>query len=928
MPQGTMYQNSTIICVDDDHAVLESFRQVLTPEKDALDSILETKELSDNDHLLDKPTYNLLLASSGEEALNILQEELEAGNRVAAGFFDIRMPGGMDGYETIKRVRQLDPEIYCAVITAYTDRDIGQISQLFQNKHQDHFLYFKKPFSTIELEQTALNLVASWNRKINEQTALKLLDEVKNDWQDVFHTIKDAIIILDRDNNIVRANNAVESLFGTSPISQIGNNYCQLLYQTDIPPSHCPYPKTLKTKAPATNQFHNLLIGKYLEIKTLPRFDNKNRVYGVILIARDITKAITAQKALKKSEERFRNLTEMLPVAVYEMDLNGKITFANKYAFDCFGYNKEDFYKGISGLDLICENDRAMALVNIEKLKNNTYCDSNEYYGQKKNGTTFPTIFNSAMVIHDNKPLGIRGVIIDISEKKNLEQKLLQSQKMEAIGTLAGGIAHDFNNILSAIMGYSELAELKLSENPTVARHLAEILSASERAKELVQQILTFSRKTEQQKQPLQISQIVTEALKLLRSSIPSTINIEQNISSNSFTLADPTQIQQIVMNLCTNAYHAMRETGGTLTVSLTETELISEKTCLAKQMLPGSYSNLVISDTGIGMSNEIKAKIFDPYFTTKGVGEGTGLGLAVVHGVVESHAGRIEVESKPGKGTTFHIFLPVYKGKADISHPQKLDIPLQGNGETIMLVDDEYAILDITREFLETHNYKVECFTDGVQALKSFNLDQTHFDLILTDMTMPLMTGIQLAQKVLDVKPELPIILNTGHNELINREKSLSIGIKEHLEKPIHTDSLLRTVRKVLDNAKLLGLRIMIIDDDHFNIDLATGILRHLGCEVTGLTNSQDALKLFMTDPYKYDIILTDNYMPHMSGIDLVKHILKKRADMPIVLISGDKNTLDTTREQVTRSLEFLSKPYEMDELVYTIVRAISVPN
>ncbi|MCG8632688.1 MAG: PAS domain S-box protein [Desulfobacterales bacterium] len=385
-------------------------------------------------------------------------------------------------------------------------------------------------------------------------------------------------------------------------------------------------------------------------------------------------------------------------------------------------------------------------------------------------------------------------------EKKQLEEQLSRSQKMEALGTLAGGIAHDFNNILSGIFGYSQLAEVSIG-NPEKARnHIRNVVKAAQRATDLVHQILTVSRRSELQKRPLNIAIVVKEAIKLLRSTLPSTISIKDNIESREKVLAEPTQIHQVVMNLCTNAYHAMRGTGGVLTIDLREVENIDHS--LEKGMAPGKYLRLDVRDTGCGMDEKILNKVFDPYFTTKEVGEGTGLGLALVYGIVQEHGGSISARSVPGKGSRFRIYLPVTdkesRGNSGTHDPGAIS----GGTERIMVVDDEKSILFSTRELLEDFGYKVSPFPNGRLAYDAFKQDPSAYDLIITDMTMPLMRGDELSIAVTKIRRDIPVILSTGFSDNISEKRAMEIGIKKYLQKPISYNKLLIHIRDVLDGS------------------------------------------------------------------------------------------------------------------------------
>ncbi len=385
-------------------------------------------------------------------------------------------------------------------------------------------------------------------------------------------------------------------------------------------------------------------------------------------------------------------------------------------------------------------------------------------------------------------------------EKTTLEAQLRQSQKMEAIGTLSGGIAHDFNNILTPILGYAELLTEELPPEGKSANHLQNILQAAERARDLVKQILTFSRQTEHDLQPLNIQLIIKECLKLLRASIPTTIEIRQYIDPRcGAVLADPTQIHQVVMNLCTNAYHAMRETGGILDLSLLPVEINPDDFLTELDLKPGPYVKLKIRDSGHGIEKDVLERIFEPYFTTKKKGEGTGMGLAVVHGIVKSLAGHITATSEVGKGTTFQIYLP---SLAETTRPTEGagQAPLPTGQETIMVVDDEIEIVKLEQSMLEVLGYRVVSFDDSQAAFDAFREKPADVDLVITDMAMPKLTGTQLAQKIKSINPNTPIILCSGYSDIVDEQKAKSIGIREYLMKPISQKNLATLVRTVLD--------------------------------------------------------------------------------------------------------------------------------
>ena len=395
---------------------------------------------------------------------------------------------------------------------------------------------------------------------------------------------------------------------------------------------------------------------------------------------------------------------------------------------------------------------------------------------------------------------GIAHFAKDISEQKKLEFQLMQAQKMEAIGTLAGGIAHDFNNILAAVMGYTELAMMDLPQDTPAYAKLAEVARAGKRARDLVAQILTFSRHSETKREPLEMRSIVKEAMKLLRASLPSTLEIKQEISDQPcWVMADPVQIHQVLMNLCINASHAMRGKAGTLFVSLGPEEIGEPRAALNPELRPGAYVHLGVRDTGHGMEPDVVARIFEPFFTTKQVGEGTGMGLAVVHGIVKNHQGAIEVASVLGQGTVFDLYFPVITEEGEIGGAFG-DLQLSRGTERILLVDDEPALADLGKQVLEALGYQVQAHGDSREAWERFAADPEAFDLVITDLTMPGMTGAELAEKILALRPHLPVILATGYSDILTEDEAMEMGVREYLLKPVSTGRLAEVVRRVLD--------------------------------------------------------------------------------------------------------------------------------
>ena len=502
---------------------------------------------------------------------------------------------------------------------------------------------------------------------------------------------------------------------------------------------------------------------------------------------------------LQESENKYRSMMEAMNDAVYICSPDYKIEYMNpamikKRRQDGIG---ELCFKAIFDLDEKCPWCR------YDEIRNGKSLDF-EVVSPRNN--RFYHVSNAA-IAHSDGTIAMLALLKDTTELRNLEVQLLQAQKMESIGTLAAGISHDFNNILSAIFGYTEIAILNAPVGSTLEKSLKGVLKAGKRARDLVKQILTFSRKSEKEKKPIQMHLIVTEVLKFLRSSLPATIQIQQQIEiGNDTVFADSTQIHQILMNLCTNASHAMMEKGGMLKVSLENMELDSKFTAQYPDITPGSYLKLTVSDTGLGMSPDVLNRIFEPYFTTKEKGSGTGLGMAVVHGIVKSHSGCIKVDSEPGKGSAFYIYLPIIDDKA--RSEKESDKPLLTGNERILFVDDEETLADLGEQLLKKLGYEVVAMTSSVDALELFRTKPDQFDLVITDMTMPKMTGEKLAKELKKIKTDITIILCTGYTSGISKQKIKKMDISAFVMKPFTIQELSIIVRKALDEKQNPQLR------------------------------------------------------------------------------------------------------------------------
>lgn len=649
-------------------------------------------------------------------------------------------------------------------------------------------------------------------------------------------------------------------------------------------------------------------------------------------------------ESVRKSGEQYRLLANNVNDVIWTTDLNFRITYITPSIEKLTGYKIDEIMKmGPEGFLSLNSSRWVYKMLNIEMsniLEGKFQPAIAEMKFIRKDGS--PVIVESTVSIlydRDKKATHIMGITRDITERKKAEAerekmqaRLLQSNKMEAIGSLAGGIAHDFNNILSGIFGYTELALAKLTENDAASGYLQELLLAARRAKGLINQILTLSCQQEHEQKPISIGPIIEEALRLISVSLPVNIAVLSEIKAEpDIVNANSVQIHQIIMNLCTNAVHAMRGSGGILTVKLENADLSPLLAANYSELSGGPYLRLEVSDTGHGIPADIIGKIFDPFFTTKGKGEGSGLGLSVVHGIVKSHGGAVYVSSKIKDGTEFEIFLPLSGSVVDkaASHDTS---PLPEGSENILLIDDESVIVNMEKDMLEDLGYDVAARTSSIEALEAFKSQPRLYDLIITDQTMPKMNGAALAKEITDIRRDIPVILCTGFSEQISHARAKSMGITELLLKPITTRDLAETVRRVLDRVKrpdndivvtggqvkaeeFSGKKVLIADDIASNLSLIKRMLAILGCESETASNGEEALKFLKAN--SFDLVLMDINMPVMDGIEATMKIRTElNSTVPVVAITG--KDLESNRETFLEAgiNDFLMKPLSIDGL------------
>ncbi len=619
--------------------------------------------------------------------------------------------------------------------------------------------------------------------------------------ENVFETAGDGIFITDTEGRIIRVNRLGAAMIGYEEGELIGRHMTEITGRPGGDTGSMPPIIEQLLRKGTIEGFETHLVKRDgsaapVEINANILRNSNDAMTGAVCSVRDITERLRAE------EERTRLISavEQASELIVLMGPDGTLQYMNPTISKLTGYSPE---KSV-GTNPFAEGgglyDR-----NYYKEIWDTINRGQMWKGQmtmKKSDGGACEIEMTISPIRDRfgKIISFVSISRDVSNEIKMQQELRQAQKMEAIGTLAGGIAHDFNNILAVVMGYLEMSIEMVDSSSQLYRNLKQVLSAADRAQNLIEQILTFSRQTEQDKKPISISPVIKETIKFLRASLPATITMQQNLTAeNDIVMSDPTQLQQIVMNLCTNAKHAMQETGGVIEISTSEEFLDIEEAIEHSNISPGRYIKLSIRDTGCGMEQSVLDKIFDPFFTTKAPGEGTGLGLSVVHGIIKSYHGSIRAFSTPGKGTRFDLYLPL----VETEKPQAgsdVQEEVHGGTEKILVVDDEQQIVIMMQQMLETLGYSVTARTSSIEALECFQGHPEKYDLVITDQTMPNMTGAELAKRLLAIRPDIPIVLCTGYSEVINEIAAKSLGIREYMLKPIIRADLAKAIRRALE--------------------------------------------------------------------------------------------------------------------------------
>ena len=531
-------------------------------------------------------------------------------------------------------------------------------------------------------------------------------------------------------------------------------------------------------------------------------FDENDNLYQYQSIGLDITESKRVEQALRESEERFREMAELMPQTVFETDAAGKLTFVNRNAFDNFGYSQQDFDDGINALDMLVPEDRRRAAENIAKIMGGEEIGLNEYTALRKDGSSFTTMAHSAPIVREGETSGIRGFIIDITdrkkaeeERKRMETQFHQAQKLETIGTLAGGIAHDFNNLMTTILGNTSLILYDIDNTHPHYEPLKNIERQIKRGAELTTQMLGYARKGKYDVKPVNLNQIVEESSAAFGRTRKE-ITIQCELADDLFAVeADKGQIQQILLNLFVNAADAMPQ-GGNLFLNTSNTTYNDIK---SKQYLPapGDYLRLTVSDTGIGMDEKVRQRIFDPFFSTKETGKGTGLGLASVYGIIKNHGGYIDVQSQKGHGSKFSIFLPASdKNVCNSSEP----VPeiMKGSG-TILIVDDEEMVLDVGGRVLKKLGYTVLESNNGCHAVDLYEKVQDKINLVVLDIVMPDMGGGDVYDRLKEINPDVKVLLSSGYSIDDQAREIMERGCDDFIQKPFSLKSMSEKISDIL---------------------------------------------------------------------------------------------------------------------------------
>lgn len=766
-----MNQQSTVLVVDDIAANRQTLLELLSDEN-----------------------YRLIEAADGPTALRLAAEESPD-----VILLDVMMPG-MNGFEVCKKLRADKhlAEMPVVIVTALDDR-ASRLAGIAAGA--DDFL--TKPFDRTELRARVRSITRlNRYRRLNE--ARDALRDSEKHFSALFALGPVAVYSCDASGLIQDYNQRAVTLWGKAPDPKNDRDRFSgpiKMYDHDgaeVPQENVPMAEVCSGRKPSVED-EEFLVERAdgtrisVVVNIVPIKTDSGAISCAIGSFHDITARKAADLQLREDEQWLKAIFDQAAVGVVQTDpITNRFLRFNQRFCDLLGYTFEET-KHLTHRDITHPQDFELDKENHERLRSGTV---REYTREKryirKDGSSFwASVAVSGLGPPGEAPTAFLVVVLDISERRRLDDHFIQAQKMEALGQFSGGVAHDFNNILAAIGGYTELSQMILEGNPEVRMHLGQVLKSTARAADLVRQILTFSRHEPQARRPIKLNQVVEESMTLLRASIPSTIEFETTMAENIPTvLANANQIHQILMNLGVNAWHAMRERTGKIQVILERFAVSPEFAATKPRLRSGDYVRLSVSDTGCGIAPEILRRIFDPFFTTKAPGEGTGLGLSVVHGIMDNHDGAVTVDSQLGEGTVFRLYFPIHDGAVtDVAvsdgHVRR------GNGERILIVDDEEILALLIQKTLANLGYSADFETDPAKALALIRAEPKRFEVVLSDQTMPGISGLTLASMVRLIRADLPVILMTGYSLSLTAERVEEAGVRQLLLKPVTIQSL-----------------------------------------------------------------------------------------------------------------------------------------
>ena len=642
------------------------------------------------------------------------------------------------------------------------------------------------------------------NMKVEEahRRSEEALKKSEKKYLTLVENINEVLYTVDEKGIITYVSPCVEVLGGYAPSELIGRSFLDFVYKEDMPGRIEQFQKAVSGANETSEYRYVAKSGDLHWAKTSGRaIIEKGQVVGVQGVLTDITDLKRAEKELKESEQRHKTLFQVTPAATAIIENDMTISMVNDQFERLSRYSREEIEGKKKWTEFVAPNDLEKMRRYHEQRRGGSDSAPGEYEFRfiDRNKDVKNIALNVAVIPETGKSIA---ALVDITGMKQAEKRLQQTQKRESIGTLAGGIAHDFNNILAGMLGYTQLAMLTLPKGSQLYNNLENIIRAGRRGRDLIKQILSFSRNQTTRTEPILVRPVIKEIVKLLQATLPATIEIRQNLKSDQeYVMADATKIHQVLINLCTNAGYAMQENGGILELQTDLLEIESRAAGFDFNIAPGKYLKITVSDTGCGIDPEILDKVFEPYFTTKPHGQGSGLGLAVARGIVTGYKGSITVYSEKGKGSTFNVCLPVVeKGKTRIERSES--VAGQGHGR-ILFVDDEVTLVDTGRQILEHFGYDVTGLTSSIKALDLFRKQPDAFDLVIADMTMPGMTGSNLAREIMRIRPGFPVVICSGFSEQLMSQSLKDIGVRAIMMKPLLDNELVSVIESILSNKK-----------------------------------------------------------------------------------------------------------------------------